>query len=143
MQHTDLQTEPREERTEAGFRALDPHPTPGNRRATTRFAVELDMSISTDHNFYAGFVENMSVGGVFVATHQLKQIGSVVDIDIYLPESNTTVRGKGEVRWIRDYNESSNVPPGMGIRFAELEPGGQEAIDEFLGRRDPMFFDED
>ncbi|HEU5076246.1 MAG TPA: hypothetical protein VFU02_18765, partial [Polyangiaceae bacterium] len=38
-------------------------------RIDPRAAVELDVSLGSDHNFYAGFVENLSAGGVFVATH--------------------------------------------------------------------------
>lgn len=137
--------EPREERTEAEFRLLSqPVAAPGtdNRRAP-RVGVELDVSFQSDHNFYAGFTENMSEGGIFIATHLLKPIGSIVEISIFLPESEKEVRGKGEVRWLRDHNEANNVPPGMGIRFVELAPGSLEAINEFLHRRDPLFFDDE
>jgi uncharacterized protein (TIGR02266 family) len=134
--------ETREERTEAVVRALSMVPGTDNRRIAPRFAVELEMSISSEHNFYSGLVENISEGGVFVATHVLKPIGSVVEISITLPDSDVAVSGKGEVRWIRDYNELSDTPPGMGIRFVELASGSVEAIEQFLSQRDPLFFDE-
>jgi uncharacterized protein (TIGR02266 family) len=135
----------REERTEAEFRLLSqPVPAPGaEHRRAPRMGVELDVSIGSDHNFYAGFTENMSEGGIFIATHLLKPIGSIVEISIFLPESEKEVRGKGEVRWLREHNEANNVPPGMGIRFVELAPGSLDAINEFLRRRDPMFFDDE
>ena len=45
---------------------------PGDtRRGHHRFSVDLDVSLGSDHNFYSGFAENLSVGGVFVATHQV------------------------------------------------------------------------
>lgn len=134
--------ESREERTEAIIRALSMVPTADNRRTAQRFGVELDVSIGSEHNFYAGLVENMSVGGVFIATHNLKPIGTVIDLAITLPDSDTTLNVRGEVRWLRDYNESSNVSPGMGVRFLELGPDSQAAIAVFLSSRDPLFFDE-
>jgi uncharacterized protein (TIGR02266 family) len=147
MDHSETATETREERAEAEFRLLSevaPAPTAaGNRRIAPRMAVELDVSITSDHNFYAGFTENMSEGGVFIATHLLKPVGSIVDISIFLPQTNKEVRGKGEVRWIREFSEASNVPPGMGIRFVELQPGSLDAINEFLACRDPLFFDDE
>lgn len=118
-------------------------PQPGRRRAHTRFAVDLDVSIGSDHNFYAGFAENLSCGGIFVATHLIKPVGSTIELSIHLPNAEATVRGIGQVRWIREFNESSNVPPGMGIRFIELEPGSEHAIVSFLCERDPLFFDDD
>ena len=113
------------------------------RRAYDRFSVELDVSVSSDHNFYAGFVENMSVGGLFIATHQLKPIGENVEFSMTLPGSDEPIRGSGEVRWQRLYSETSNVPPGMGIRFHALDSASLARIEEFLAQREPMFFDED
>jgi uncharacterized protein (TIGR02266 family) len=101
------------------------------------------VSLGSDHNFYAGFAENLSGGGVFVATHALKPAGEIVELSITLPDSNAVITARGEVRWIREYNEASNVPPGMGIKFTQLGEGAEDAINAFLARREPMFFDDD
>jgi Tfp pilus assembly protein PilZ len=103
------------------------------RREHDRFGVELDVTVTSEHNFYAGFVENMSVGGVFIATHQLKPVGSRLE----------PIKGAGEVRWVRVYSEASNVPPGMGIKFDPLAAEAVRAIEEFLAQREPLFYDED
>jgi uncharacterized protein (TIGR02266 family) len=113
------------------------------RREHARFGVDLDVSLGSDHNFYAGFAENLSGGGVFVATHALKPAGEIVELSITLPDSNAVITARGEVRWIREYNEASNVPPGMGIKFTQLGEGAEDAINAFLARREPMFFDDD
>jgi uncharacterized protein (TIGR02266 family) len=142
----------REERLEAEFStvARDVGPSvpqepqsASQRREHPRFKVELDVSLGSDHNFYVGFVENLSSGGVFIATHMLKTVGEVFELTVHLPNSNEAVRGVGEVRWIREYSERSNVPPGMGVRFISLEAGAEKLIEDFLAHREPMFFDED
>ncbi|HEY5958603.1 MAG TPA: TIGR02266 family protein [Polyangiaceae bacterium] len=143
----------REERMEAEFsnvndappssRAGSDSPVNSQRRGAPRFKVELDVSLGSDHNFYVGFVENMSVGGVFIATHMLRAVGDVFELSVHLPNSEEVVQGLGEVRWIREYSERSNVPPGMGVRFIRLEPGSAEKIQEFLARREPMFYDDE
>lgn len=107
---------------------------PAQRRTHPRFAVELDLSLGEEHKLYAGLVENVSVGGVFIATHLCRSIGEHVQLTIHLPESETPVRGLGEVRWVRAWSEVDNTPPGMGIRFLELQPGSREAIEQFLSR---------
>jgi len=137
------------ERAEAQFTPLHDrsasgeHAHPSQRREHARYKVELDVSLGSDHNFYVGFVENMSTGGVFIATHLLRAVGEVFDLAIHVPSSEAMISGTGEVRWVREYSERSNVPPGMGVRFIHLEPGSLEAIEQFLARREPIFFDDD
>lgn len=109
-------------------------------RGSPRFQVELDIHYGSEHNFYAGFIENISDGGVFVATYELKDVGDTVALAIYLPDRAMPVTGLGEVRWIRDTHQQ-NVSPGMGIRFVELDRGGAAAIEQFVRRREPMFYD--
>jgi uncharacterized protein (TIGR02266 family) len=138
------QKEPRrEERAEARFSQLDSEDSEAQRRTHARFAVDLDVSLGSDHNFYAGFAENLSAGGIFVATHLLKPVGSSIELSIHLPENDEPICGKGEVRWVREYNERSDMPPGMGIRFNEIEQSAVEAIERFLRQREPLFFDDD
>jgi uncharacterized protein (TIGR02266 family) len=137
-------TEPREERAEAQISEVSSTAVAGDkRREHARFRVDLDVSIGSEHNFYAGFAENLSAGGVFVATHLLKPVGEKLEMCVNLPDGLGTVVGEGEVRWLREYNESSDTPPGMGIRFIHFEAGSLEAIDRFLKAREPLFFDDD
>ena len=137
------------ERAEAQFTRVSEsasgseHSQASHRRQYARYKVELDVSLGSDHNFYVGFVENMSAGGVFIATHLLRSVGEVFDLAIHIPSSDAMISGTGEVRWVREYSERSNVPPGMGVRFIHLEPGSLEAIEQFLARREPIFFDDD
>jgi uncharacterized protein (TIGR02266 family) len=146
---TDEQAQQREECKEAQFSrvqapsASGEHSNAAQRREYARYKVELDVSLGSDHNFYVGFVENMSSGGVFIATHMLKAVGEILELSIHIPSTDAKISGTGEVRWVREYSEQSNVPPGMGVRFLRLEPGSVEAIERFLARREPIFFDED
>ena len=112
------------------------------RREHNRFRVDLDVTVTSEHNFYAGFVENLSVGGIFIATHQLKPVGERVEFSVHLPGRDEAILGSGEVRWIRVYSDSSNVPPGMGIRFDSLDQTARANIEEFLAQREPLFYDE-
>ncbi|MCC6901879.1 MAG: TIGR02266 family protein [Polyangiaceae bacterium] len=129
--------------TEATIRQLSELPDADNRRRHPRYAVELNVSLSSEHNFYAGFVENLSNGGVFVATHSLKAVGTVFEVLISLPGSDEPVRARGEVRWVREYGDHSDVPPGVGIRFLELDAAGLARIEAFLAHREPLFFDDE
>jgi len=113
------------------------------RREHERFAVDLQVSVLSESNFYAGLAENLSAGGLFIATHQLQKVGSRIELSLRMPESDEVFQIVGEVRWVRLYNELSDTSPGLGVRFTELPPGATAAIDRFLGQREPLFFDDE
>jgi hypothetical protein len=60
-----------------------------------------------------------------------------------VPETQELIEATGVVRWTRDYNESSDVSPGMGLQFVHVDPAANEIIHGFLSRRDPLLFDDD
>lgn len=120
----------------------DEAPSSSEHRRDHRFSVDLDVSLGSDHNFYSGFAENLSAGGVFVATHLLRPVGETLEICLHLPDG-TEIRAVGEVRWTRVFNADSDTPPGMGVRFRQLEPTANAAIERFLRDREPLFFDDE
>lgn len=123
---------------------LEAHFSPSDDQDRTheRFSVELDVTVGSHHNFYVGFAEDLSTGGVFVATHTQKQTGVILDININLAGCERPIKGVGEVRWAREFREGSSVPPGLGVRFVELEDGSEAMIEEFLKSREPLFYDD-
>lgn len=129
-------------RGEAKILEVAPGSEADHHRQHSRFAVDLDVTVGSDHNFYAGFAENLSAGGVFIATHKLKPAGSTIELSINLPDG-VTVKAVGEVRWIRVFNDQSDTPPGMGVKFLEIDDSSVAAIGQFLSRRDPLFFDDE
>lgn len=132
----------RETREEATF-SVERDSRADNRRVHPRYGVDLDVSMSSEHNFYAGFAENISSGGLFIATHVSKPVGERLAISVNLPDGGGAIRCTGEVRWVRLYSEQSNVPPGLGLRFLDLAPEDAAKIDAFLKDREPLFYDDD
>ena len=130
-------------REEATFSTKPESFTPDNRRRAPRYSVDLDVTMSSAHNFYAGFAENISSGGLFVATYVRRPKGDRMEIVLNLPGHPEPIRAIGEVRWVREFSEHSNVPPGLGVRFVELPDGAAAAIDRFLKDREPLFYDDE
>lgn len=106
------------------------------------FELRLELSLYSESNFYIGFTQNFSDGGVFVATHALQRLGATCDLIIMLPNQNP-ITTKGTVRWIRPYSEGGDTPPGMGIRFDQLPAADAALIREFADARQPIFFDDE
>jgi uncharacterized protein (TIGR02266 family) len=113
-----------------------------DRRQHPRVALRSEVSFESEHNFYTGFTEDISEGGLFVATYQLRPVGTEIELSFTLPDG-PTIETVGVVRWIRDpLDLTDGSPPGMGIQFRELPPEEREAIESFLGARSPLFYDD-
>ncbi|MGF1469362.1 MAG: TIGR02266 family protein [Sandaracinaceae bacterium] len=109
------------------------------RRAHPRVRVRVDITFTSETNFFQGFTEDLSDGGLFLATYELKPVGTLIDVRFELPNGHE-VETTGEVRWLREpRDEDAEVPPGMGIRFGDLTPNDRQQIAAYVARRAPLF----
>jgi uncharacterized protein (TIGR02266 family) len=113
------------------------------RRQYARHDVELEVTMESETNFYMGLTENLSEGGLFIATHVLKPLGTQIEVSFKLPNVVEPFKVTGTVRWLREYSPTSDTSPGMGVRFEHIDAEHTEQIRRFLEARDPLFFDED
>jgi uncharacterized protein (TIGR02266 family) len=124
-----------------------------DRRAHARFALALAITLSGENNFYTGLTEDISEGGVFIATHHILPLGTPVIMAFTLPHARKPLQVAGKVRWIREpdavrrpgYNFGGDldrdVKPGMGVEFTNLDAESLAAIKFFTRCRAPEFFD--
>jgi len=112
------------------------------RRSARRAAIEADIGFQSDTNFFTGFSEDISTGGIFVATFDIRPLGSEMQVSFTLPDGYL-VCAQGIVRWAREYNDTTpGVEPGMGVQFKDLSADDEAAINGFIEQREPIFYDE-
>jgi type IV pilus assembly protein PilZ len=93
------------------------------RRTSARLQVNVEIGMQTESNFYTGLTQDLSGGGVFVATNQIRKIGERIKVLLTLPGQTETFEILAEVRWVRSTTFSQNVEdPGMGLRFLQMSP---------------------
>ena len=113
-----------------------------DQRTSERIPFTVEVNVTSEHNFYTGFTSDISEGGLFIATHHLQEIGSNVEFEMCLGKGKVVVHG--EVRWVREENEFSDAPPGMGVSFDNLSGEAKEVINKFINRkRESIFYDDD
>ena len=113
------------------------------RRQNQRSSLEIDVSIQTDHNFFMGLTENISEGGLFIATYDELPIGTELDLRLNLPDSSP-METKAVVVWVREQNWfSEDVVPGVGVRFLDINEEHANAVRKFVEKREPMFYEAD
>jgi uncharacterized protein (TIGR02266 family) len=112
--------------------------TPGARRSD----VEANVGVSSETNFYVGFSGEIAEGGVFVATYNTLDIGSLVNITVTLP-GGYEFRVPGYVQFVRDpMDMTDESEPGMGVKFEQLPSDNRELVLRFVRKRAPMFYDD-
>jgi uncharacterized protein (TIGR02266 family) len=121
-------------------RSSGPYGGRDQRSSGDRVVIEVDIGVLTESNFYAGLSQDLSRGGVFIATYQPLPPGKTVSLYFVLPDGHT-VSADGIVRWTRE--ASDDAPPGMGVAFQLLRPEDVQAIERFCANRAPLYYDSD
>ncbi len=112
-------------------------------RKHRRVAVAAEVHLESESNLYAGITNNISEGGVFVATPQLLAKGTVLDLEFSIPDGGPPIRTTAVVRWLREDLDDIEGPPGIGVQFVELGDTAKARLERFVELRDTMYYDED
>jgi uncharacterized protein (TIGR02266 family) len=104
-------------------------PSNAERRRRGRRGGEFEVEFLDDTHLIAGLTQDISEGGVFVATYQTLALGTKVTLGLELPVGRVQVRG--EVRWARPEIEGSDQRPGFGVAFTELTAEALAALRQF------------
>jgi uncharacterized protein (TIGR02266 family) len=115
-------------------------PSGAERRVASRVRLEADVSLYSATTFWAGVAEDLSEGGLFVATYQLEPIGTAMDLRFELP-TGQAIAVRGVVRWVREVMDEGM--PGMGIQFHDLTAHDLAVIKSFVKHRPPLLWDTD
>jgi uncharacterized protein (TIGR02266 family) len=126
---------------DADYVDSDVAPLASKKRRAARVELSIEIGIDDHTNFYVGFSENVSAGGLFIATYRLMPVDTEVALTFVLPDE-LPIFVHGIVRWLRDPRDvsASEVPPGMGIEFVNLGEAEQARIDAYIGTRAPLFY---
>ena len=117
----------------------DQPPSYSERRSFPRHPIEVDIGFFSESNFYAGLTQDISEGGLFVATRQVLPVGTEVNVTFTLPGVRE-IRADGIVAWQRD---PLHGDPGMGIQFNHLEAEDRALIQRFVAKRAPLYHEDD
>ena len=112
------------------------------RRVAMRMVLHAQVNIKSESNFFMGFAENISEGGVFVSTYSPPAVGDEVELAVGV-EGSEAIPVKGIVRWHRT-DEQGN-PSGCGVQFVDLDDDSRRILEMLLVtlEKEPLFHDID
>jgi len=112
-----------------------PPPTRATRQHERR-QVELPVVLVDEANRVRGKIRfdsrDISVGGAFLRSDLLFEIGEELRIEFSLPEG-PRVRARGRVVRVSRERDAEHVP-GMGVEFTDLSDSDRDAVRAFIAR---------
>ena len=109
------------------------------RRRAQRVELKAKVTISSESNFFTGWSQNISEGGVFISCLAPPEVGSMVDVNLE-SEEGEPITVSCEVVWIRTEN---GQPVGCGCRFIGVNDIQSALIRRLMddANREPLFYD--
>ena len=83
---------------------------------------------------FTGFSVNLSTGGLFLETDSPLPADESLSLEFHAPNQSQPICCRGSVAWVNAPGSPccSNLPPGMGIKFVDLDLGQMHQIRELL-----------
>jgi uncharacterized protein (TIGR02266 family) len=113
--------------------------TPPSQRRAQRKVCALELEFTEETHFYAGLTQDISEGGVFIATYHLFPVGTRLELSFQLPDG-TLIKTCGRVRWLRG-DAAQGERPGMGVAFGDLAEDALSAIARYCQERPPLYME--
>jgi len=107
---------------------------PGSRRSFPRLTTRLNVSWSSAGDFLTAWSENISRGGVFVATQNPPPLRAVVELQLELPDGGPPARTSAEVvqRATAEEARATGRIAGAGLQFIGSDDEFRRRLDECL-----------
>jgi len=108
------------------------NPTRANPRLEAHFKVQFHHR----EQLIKEYTENISRGGLFIATTEIFEPGDLVAVDLVIPDLAIVWQVAGRVAYRLDAEKARQLesPPGIGIEIKSMDPSVKEAFDNYIQR---------
>ena len=105
-----------------------------------RVDIEVAVDLESDHNFFSGTTSNIGIGGLFIATSELRNVGELMTVRFTLPGDECPLTADVVVRWRREDRSprKRGEATGMGVQFLGLPADVLTSITRFVQNREPI-----
>jgi uncharacterized protein (TIGR02266 family) len=104
-----------------------------NRQASVdsrRVELEREVSIRVPRfdTFVTEYSQNISTTGMFIVSESPQAPGTTFSFEFSVADDWKLIRGKAQVVWTRYRDEGPERPPGMGVRFLEVDAQSRRLV---------------
>jgi type IV pilus assembly protein PilZ len=108
---------------------LDQGPDTESRREHVRVETRIRLRFKNKETLLEQYIDNISQGGIFIATSAPKPVGDQIALILIHPETGEELLLHGEVVRVVDGKDRA---PGMGIQFHSMNGFLRKQLDEFI-----------
>lgn len=103
------------------------------KRKHERLPVRIRIQYRTSDQFFQDYIQNLSVGGIFIETKNPLSVGTKLKVQFSLPEMEEMITADGVVVHRLHGGRTHNLPSGgMGIQFAELDDNCKQVLEDYV-----------
>lgn len=106
-----------------------------DRRDGVRVTIEAEVEITNVAKFL-GTATDLSVGGVYIETHEELDVGTEVDLEMWVAEAREYVALPGEIRWCETKGVADGER-GYGIEFVTVSAENREQLEKIVEKCRP------
>lgn len=103
-------------------------------RKSERLQHELLVAYRTVDGFITDWAVNISRGGMFINTRNPLSVGSIVRLIVSLPDAAFPFDLTGRVIRVHPHDPNSDMDPGMGIEFVDVDEEKRARLERFVER---------
>ena len=103
-------------------------------RKSERLQHELLVAYRTVDGFITDWAVNISRGGMFINTRNPLSVGSIVRLIVSLPDAAFPFDLTGRVIRVHPHDPNSDIAPGMGIEFVDVDEEKRARLERFVER---------
>jgi len=104
-------------------------------RKEPRVSRVLPVMFKLGDKFIKGYLGNMSTWGLFIRTDDPLNPGHKFSLKLDLPGIKEALRLKCEVVWARTKAEGPHRPPGMGIKFRDIDMQDYRTLKQYIAEQ--------
>jgi type IV pilus assembly protein PilZ len=105
---------------------------PENKRKSQRLYHALPVAYRSVGSFLTDWATNISRGGLFINTRKALPPGTEVRLIIQLPGAAFPFDLVGRVKRVVEFDNSTNIVPGMAIEFTTIDDSKRHEIEHFV-----------
>jgi len=101
---------------------------PSVERRGSRLPCRLPVQLTASGSILDCMSEDISFGGMFVATARPFSRGDELFLSFVLPGCEAPIDVRGVVAWVNSRDVKSSLPPGVGVEFLEITGSGMPLL---------------
>ncbi|MFC2173667.1 response regulator [Acidobacteriota bacterium] len=112
------------------------YPDEKNVRKAYRAPVNLPVTFRIGTETVISTAFNLSVEGIFIIVQDREppQVGETLDLKFWVPNTDRLMEMRGEIMWRNGFDDTlkKTHPPGMGVKFINMDDKIRKTMEEFL-----------